>query len=66
MDLKEMRFATMGDIISNATAELRKIQKKSSAGASNNGRISGARARVCVYVYVYVCARVQGAYFEGD
>ena len=48
MGLKETRFATMEDIKSNATAELRKIPKKSSAGASNNGRIDGAS--LCVRV----------------
>ena len=46
MDLKGTRFATMEDIKSNATAELRKILKKPSASASNIGRIDGAS--VCV------------------
>jgi hypothetical protein len=32
----------MEDMKSNATAELRKIQKKPSAGAPNNGRTDGA------------------------
>jgi len=48
MSLKGVRFTTMEDIKSNATAKLWKIPKPS-ASASNNGRINGAsvvRARV--------------------
>jgi len=41
MDIKGTRFANMEDIKSNAMAELRKIPKKSSAGASNNDNIDG-------------------------
>ena len=46
MGLKGKRFASMEDIKSNATAELRNIPKKPSAFASNNGRIDGASVYV--------------------
>ena len=52
-------FRTMEDIESNATAELRKIPKKPSASASNNGRIDGASVCVCVCVCVCVSACVR-------
>jgi hypothetical protein len=42
MDLKGIGFTTMDDIKSNATVELRKFQKKLSAGASNSGKVDGA------------------------
>jgi hypothetical protein len=45
MGLKGTRFATVEDIKSNAMARLRRIPKESSIGASNNGRINGARER---------------------
>ena len=42
MGLKATHFSNMQDIKSNSTAELRKIPKKLSAGASNIDRIDGA------------------------
>jgi hypothetical protein len=42
MGLKGRRFTTTEDIKSNVMAELRKFQKKPSAGTSNNGKIDGA------------------------
>jgi hypothetical protein len=54
MGLKGARFATVEDIKSNATVELRKIPKEASAGASSNGRLDEAR----------MYAR-KGHYFEG-
>jgi hypothetical protein len=40
--LEGILFATMEDIKSNSTIELRNIPKKPTAGASNNGRIDVA------------------------
>jgi hypothetical protein len=40
----------MEDIKSNAMAELRRIPKEASTGASNNGKIDGASVCVCARV----------------
>jgi hypothetical protein len=53
MGLKGTRFATMGDIKSNATAEFRKIPKRS-------------LPPVLLTMAGSMCVRAQGSYFEGD
>jgi hypothetical protein len=58
MGLEGTCFATMDDIKSTVTVELRRFQKNSSAGASNNGRFDGASVCVCVCVCVCTHARI--------
>ena len=55
MGLKGTRFATMEDIESNATAELRKIPKEVFRRCFQQWQDQRSK-----------CARAQGSYFEGD
>jgi hypothetical protein len=61
------RFATMEDIKSNATAQLRKIPKEAFQRGFQQWQ---HRWNKCVCVCVCMCvrarARAQGSYFEGD
>ena len=67
MGLNEMRFATMEDIKSNATTELRKIPEEAFRRSFQQWQDRWNKY-VCVCVCVCVCARAraQGSYFEGD